>query len=1057
MKILKSAPFLLFSAVFAAGLSLPAAADDTGEVKIISRQIERNLERVTPRSQGTRAVFNNNFQPRTKAKSNRKFNEGPIFGDNDCTRRTCGGAMFGPQTCKRIKLPCEDCGDQPKPVKPRPHIKNYVTLEEDVFQTIHHRCGDFAPLQLEWVDFRIKKGRDRTYSRRLGNYRFRIFGCRRDQRHAVLNEGRIIQKDMEFIRIFEDKVSDCYNIVKIPNDVCLSGVNKPLPEYVLTAEITDYFMNLCDEYDWKDAEKANLRTGSAQMTVTWRLMDLSKSNVLWKGESNGYSEVPDGEYNAEMILIERAFADAVDNLRQLPGFEDQLAVRQTPEDLEAQKQALIAMERMNDPVKCQYQPEIKQAQTLCPLQENGGTAADGQMCTAQTEPELLSICPADNPDCSGSIEELGGSAGNGQYAQDNQTLILDQPAQDYSDTEVAVAEVTPVEESGDTIDMGGSLNAREAEIADAAAKAENRTVQFDEFGNAIELSGGAEDSGTPPDFCPLDADGNPQCGEQITVEEGNYEEEYACEDGNFCEPSMFEFLHEEDRSCSPSPVPFLHKENRGCEPSIFDDLFGTKPSCALEEEQEIMIEDFIEQPYCQPESDLYIEESGDTIDMGGSLNAREAEIADAAAKAENRTVQFDEFGNAIELSGGAEDSGTPPDFCPLDADGNPQCGEQITVEEGNYEEEYACEDGNFCEPSMFEFLHEEDRSCSPSPVPFLHKENRGCEPSIFDDLFGTKPSCALEEEQEIMIEDFIEQPYCQPESDLYIEESGGFEESGNFVEEDGGVIDFGGAVETDGQSWTALDIPPEETQDMIERNQLCVVNRGPYDKLTPENIYKVRASVVGVTNANGMKGAGLLISDQFVLTSADLIVKDNNRYRLKTINGVELSGRAVRINIKKNTALILLDEKTQFTPLSLNLELPEIGTGGYMALGLLEDSEGGEGYLDNNGKVSGYRYSDEKGAEIIVDTFVQTVTVGGALIDEHGTINGMSHAGKKFEDGPDLFIPITTAINSVGLEICGQENKAPKVPMAVIKPVSTAIDGFTGSKEPKPMDKKGRK
>lgn len=895
MKILKSAPFLLFSAVFAAGLSLPAAADDTGEVKIISRQIERNLERVTPRSQGTRAVFNNNFQPRTKAKSNRKFNEGPIFGDNDCTRRTCGGAMFGPQTCKRIKLPCEDCGDQPKPVKPRPHIKNYVTLEEDIFQTIHHRCGDFAPLQLEWVDFRIKKGRDRTYSRRLGNYRFRIFGCRRDQRHAVLNEGRIIQKDMEFIRIFEDKVSDCYNIVKIPNDVCLSGVNKPLPEYVLTAEITDYFMNLCDEYDWKDAEKANLRTGSAQMTVTWRLMDLSKSNVLWKGESNGYSEVPDGEYNAEMILIERAFADAVDNLRQLPGFEDQLAVRQTPEDLEAQKQALIAMERMNDPVKCQYQPEIKQAQTLCPLQENGGTAADGQMCTAQTEPELLSICPADNPDCSGSIEELGGSAGNGQYAQDNQTLILDQPAQDYSDTEVAVAEVTPVEESGDTIDMGGSLNAREAEIADAATKAENRTVQFDEFGNAIELSGGAEDSGTPPDFCPLDADGNPQCGEQITVEEGNYEEEYACEDGNFCEPSMFEFLHEEDRSCSPSPVPFLHKENRGCEPSIFDDLFGTKPSCALEEEQEIMVEDFIEQPYCQPESDLYIEESGD------------------------------------------------------------------------------------------------------------------------------------------------------------------FEESGNFVEEDGGVIDFGGAVETDGQSWTALDMPPEETQDMIERNQLCVVNRGPYDKLTPENIYKVRASVVGVTNANGMKGAGLLISDQFVLTSADLIVKDNNRYRLKTINGVELSGRAVRINIKKNTALILLDEKTQFTPLSLNLELPEIGTGGYMALGLLEDSEGGEGYLDNNGKVSGYRYSDEKGAEIIVDTFVQTVTVGGALIDEHGTINGMSHAGKKFEDGPDLFIPITTAINSVGLEICGQENKAPKVPMAVIKPVSTAIDGFTGSKEPKPMDKKGRK
>lgn len=884
MKILKSAQFLLFSATLAAGLSSSAIVSaesfgdnqgfNQGQVKIISRQIDRNLERVTPRSEGSRAVFNNNFHTKAQSKSNRKFS-GPMFGDNDCTRRTCGGAMFGPQTCKRIKLPCEDCGEQPKPVKPRPHIKNYVTLEEDIFEGIHHRCGDFAPLQLEWVDFRIKKGRGQGYSRKLGDYRFRIFGCRRDQRHAILNEGRIIQKDMEFIRIFEDKVSDCYNIVKIPNDICLDTTNKPLPEYVLTAEITDYFMNLCDEYDWNEAQKENLRTGSAQMTITWRLMDLSKSNVLWKGESEGYSEVKDGEYNAEMILVERAFADAVDNLRQLPGFENQLAVRQTPEDLAAQKQALIAMERLNDPVKCQYQPEIKQAQTLCPVadnrfavEENGGSASDGQMCTAQTQPELLSLCPPENPNCKGTIEELSGSSTSGRIAEDNQTLVIDTVA------------ATPVEENGETIDMGGS------------------------------------------------------------------------------------------------------------------------------------------------------------IELSNNLSDREAEIADAAAKAKIRTVQFDENGGTIDLGGGATDEGTPPDFCPLDEDGNPQCGADPS--------QLPSDHPNYCEPSALGFLHEEDRSCSPSPVAFLHEEDRTCEPSIFDKMFGTTPSCALNTEQTIDISDFIE-------------ESGGIEDNGLFVEEEGGFIDLGGAVSTDGQAWTTIEASPEETQDIIDRNRLCVINRGPYDKLTPENIYKVRASIVGVTNANGLKGAGLLISDQFVLTSADLIVKDNNRYQLRTINGVELSGRAVRINIKKNTALILLDEKTRFTPLSLNLELPEIGTNGFMALGLLEDHDGGEGYLDNNGKVSGYRYSDDKGAEIIVDTFVQTVTIGGALIDNHGTINGMSHAGKKTEDGPDLFIPITTAINSVGLEICGQENKAPKVPMAVIKPVSTAIDSFTGSKEPKPMGTKGRK
>ena len=849
MKIIKSALVITFITLIAMSVGNPAYSSDTGEVKIISRQIDRNLERAYGETEARRATFKNNFKTNPK-KSNRKFS-GPIFGDNDCTRRTCGGAMFGPQTCKKIELPCEDCGETPKPVKPRPNIKNYVILEEDIFEAIHHRCSDFAPLQLEWVDFRIKKGRDEGYSRNLGNYRFRIFGCRRDQKHAILNEGRIMQKDMQFIRIFEDKVKDCYNIVKIPNDICLDGVNKPLPEYILTAEITDYFMNLCDEYDWNDAKKENLRTGSAQMTVTWRLLDLSKSNVLWKGTSEGYSEVKDGEYNAEMILIERAFADAVDNLRQLPGFEAQLAVRQNPADLAAQKQALIDMERLNDPIKCQYQPELaKLAQ----------------------KPELLALCPADNPDCDGSLEELTLAE---KTTPEQQTLIVDD------------VKAKGVEESGNAVDMGSGLTDREAEIAAAAAQAKERTIQYDV----------AE---TSQDFCPLDEDGNPQCGEEVAVAEA----------------------------------------------------VVTPPTEGVEEFNQADM--FVEGE--EPENGVWVDVPCDQLS---------------------------------------------PD------------------------------DPNYCEPSMFEFLHQKDLSC---------------EPSIFDKMFGTKPSCALEAEQVIEASDFVEEA-CGAETCGIVSE----------VEESSGFVDMSGESTTDGQAWTTLEAAPEETQDMLERNELCIINHGPYDKLTPENIYKVRASVVGVTNANGVKGAGLLISDQFILTSADLVVKDNNRYTIKTINGVEMSGRAVRANIKKNTALILLDEKTKFTPLSLNLELPAVGQGGFMALGLFDDEEGGEGYLDNKGKVNGYRYSDEKGAEVIVDTFVQQVTIGSVLIDKNGTIVGLSHISKQENDDPDLFLPISTAINSVGLDICGQIAKAPKVPMAVIKPVSTAIDSFTGSKEPKPMDAKARK
>ena len=61
-------------------VSLPASADNGGEVKIISRQIDRNLERVSANTEANRATFKNNFRPVKKNKSNRKFNEGPIFG-----------------------------------------------------------------------------------------------------------------------------------------------------------------------------------------------------------------------------------------------------------------------------------------------------------------------------------------------------------------------------------------------------------------------------------------------------------------------------------------------------------------------------------------------------------------------------------------------------------------------------------------------------------------------------------------------------------------------------------------------------------------------------------------------------------------------------------------------------------------------------------------------------------------------------------------------------------------------------------------------------------------
>lgn len=734
------------------------------------------------------------FKPETAASSSK---DGSIFPGGECTScnpKDKDGSIFPGGSC--VNCPTTKCVNcEPK----KPAVRNYeVAYDDEIYKSVYRDCKNFAPITLEYVDFRIKKGRQYTpYSTKLGQYRFRIFGCRRFEKDAILNQGRIMQKDMKFIPIFNEMVGNCYPIRKMPSGLCLETSPSPLPEYILTAEITDYYMNLCDEYDWDKSAAEDKRTGSSEMTVTWRLMDITKTNVYWKGTSTGYGEVSDGEYNAEIRLVEDAFADAVSNLRNLPGFEKQLATRVHPDELAAERQALIEAERISDPVRCKFEPEIKKAEasefsSLQEMTKQNVLPAD----------ENYSIC-AMTP---GQLDEKGQPLPMCQMVPVTQE-VLEIPADDT----LQIAEVP-----GDVV-LLETVDVVEAPVTEI-----------------VEDSGVISNGGITKML--------PEIGTETLI--------------------------------------------------------------------------------MPPETGTIEEEAGVIIDGSG----------------------INETGGALSAS---------------------------------------------------EFEPE-------------------------------KPQ---------------------------IEESSGIIDSGSGSKDTVAVVD---------DSWIDIDSERREAAEQAffaSGNSLCIIDRNPYDKLTPENLYKVRASIVSVTNGNGKRGAGLIVSEQFVLTSADLIVKDNNRYNLETINGGKLKATAFRINPSKNTALLVLDEKTKYTPLSLNLDLPDVGQNGFLALGLLDidgSFENGEGYLDNAGTVSGYRYSDEKGAQIIIDTFVQTVTIGGALIDEHGTINGFAADGKKTDDSPDLFIPTETALRSLGLSICGKPF-TDKSPWQKYKPLTEAILKNSGPKDPAVMDVNERK
>lgn len=599
-----------------------------------------------------------------------------------------------------------DCMCEPmkkKPVRRISYLQDrtqprYQTLiiddsQYDAYIYLHHRRDSFAPVKLEYVDFRIQKGRKYDeFENKLGNYRFRIFGCRRESRNVFLNQGRAMQKDMRFFDVFYETMNDYYPVVVDKKSPYYMDSDKhPYPEYIITAEITDYFMNICDEFDWNNVKQKKLRSGSSEMTVVWRVMNLARDEVYCKGVTTGYGQISEGEPNGETLLVERAFEDALIKLPEIDCFNSTLAQRIRPEDIQRQLAYLQSLDARNQTFASQYDKEIKGVNLL-------------QNCASGI---------------GNNVDQAGGSSATGKTIKTR---------------------------NGKTAGLAIDDNCRAIEIVD---------------------------------------DG---CTVVKTIDD---------------------------------------------KVTIADDYWLDVP-----------------------------------------LNTADEKLI------ANRNMVESSFANI--------------------------------------------------------------------------------------------------------------------------------------------------------------------------NNSFCIENQPPYENLNPYNLYKVRASIISVENAEGKKGAGLIIADNLVLTSADLMVKGNNNFNLQTINGKKFKGAAFRVNPNKNVALLLLDEPTEYTPLPLSLSLPEVNKDILLTLGLLDLDTEGEGYIDNEGRVTGYRWSEERGAEIIADTFVQTVTLGGALIDKNGNIVGLAHTSKKVDDSPDLFIPVETALKGLGLEICGRkfENKKPAAVKTYETPLADAIDNSKADKTP---------
>ena len=895
-----------------------------------------------------------------------------------------------------------DCMCEPmkkKPVRRISYIKDERPMQtliiddeqRDAYLYLHQRRDSFAPVKLEFVDFRIKKGRKYDeFDTKLGNYRFRIFGCRRESKNVFLNKGRAMQKDMHFFDIFFEQMNDYYPVVvDKSNPYYLESDRIETPEYIVTAEITDYFMNICDEFDWNNVKQNKLRSGTSEMTVTWRVMNLTRDEVYCKGVTTGYGQISEGEPNGETLLVERAFEDALNKLPEVGCFNSTVSQRVRPDELARQLTVLKDIERRNQTFKDQYETELKGVSLL----QNcaSGVATDAGLRDK-------------------SIFEHMGINGNGRFVRGR------------------------IESGRFVEDAAGTV-----------------VGYFDEKGNFVETS---ESKIT----------GRYENGKFIEDSHGTIVGHY--ENGKFIEDGYIA-IEESSGIYSDGRSP-IERETLVIADGI-DERHGIKGSGYFikghYDEKGNFVEDSKGTVIGHYENGKFVEDSSGFSVRGRYVDGRFVEDP-------NGTVvgHFDSQGRFVEDSSG------------------------FSVR-GRYV------DGRFVE--------------DPNGPVVGHFDSRG---RFVEDSSGVKvvgryvDGRFIEDSSGNVIGHFDEKGYFI--EDRYIQESAGYSVRESAIDSTGGVNGTGNvtersisyrerlahngrtaglvldqecrAIEINDANCTVvknieenvtiaddywIDVPLNttdvltiENRNMAEQafananNRFCIKNQAPYESLNPYNLYKIRASVVAVENARGKKGAGLIIADNLILTSADLMVKDNNNFNIQTINGKHLKATALRVNPNKNIAILLLDQPTQFTPLPLSLQLPEVNRDILLTLGMLDLDKEGEGYIDNEGKVIGYRWSEERGAEIIVDTFVQSVALGGALIDKNGNIVGIAHESKKLEDSPDLFIPIETALKSVGMEICGREfsQKKPAAIKTYETPLADAIDN-SGNKAPKVMKGSERK
>ena len=187
-----------------------------------------------------------------------------------------------------------------------------------------------------------------------------------------------------------------------------------------------------------------------------------------------------------------------------------------------------------------------------------------------------------------------------------------------------------------------------------------------------------------------------------------------------------------------------------------------------------------------------------------------------------------------------------------------------------------------------------------------------------------------------------------------------------------------------------------------------------------DDIDLIRQSVVTLDAGAGGHGSGFFVSPTLIMTNHH-VAEGKNLMRVTLANGRKVLGEVVRQHAERDVALIQVEAQgrrplpIRDEPLKITEEVFAIGTP--LVRGL--------GSTVSKGIVSAFRSNRFGLEDIQADVDIHGGNSGGALLDRHGnvvgvTYAGISPAGSTFSTGLNLFVPIGDALDKLNIKFRDQ-------------------------------------